>query len=96
MAPSTVSAKTVRMILIAWYYFVAAMAGLHQGELPKLRQVGPFNSLSECNAARRAENPKLWRSDDCISDDLGDTDDQPVFIPSNSPARLMGHPVPPS
>ena len=56
-------------IVLAWYYFVAAMHGLQQGEAPKIRQVGPFVHKYECEEARQVENPALWRSEDCVSDD---------------------------
>ena len=56
-------------VLLAWYYFVAAMVGLRQGEMPKIRQIGPFAQKYECEEARHDENPTLWRSEDCVSDD---------------------------
>ncbi len=53
-----------------WFYFVAALHGLAQGAMPTIRQIGPFPDKATCEEARRAENPTLWRSDECLSDDM--------------------------
>lgn len=54
--------------MAGWYYLIAAMVGLMPGQAPPIRAVGPFLTQIACEAARRDENPALWRSEACFEE----------------------------
>lgn len=54
--------------LWVWFYLVASMHGLSQGQAPVIRQVGPFETAAACWEAKRAENPSLWKSESCYDE----------------------------